>query len=271
MSMNHFRRLLTATALLFPLLITGCGTTAPAVDPAVRQILAPTGTLRVGVYPGSPTSMVVSPRTGDKAGVALELGQALGRQLGVPVQVVEFGRLALVLDALKVGAVDFTFTNATEARAKDMAFTPPLIQLELGYLVPHGSPIATVADVDLRANRVGVTEGSSSQGVLTRNYKQAVVLPVASIKLGQELLKQGKLDAFATNKGILFEMADELPGFQVLDGRWGMENVAIAIPKGREAGMLFVQQFAQDVQASGQLKAIVARAGLRGTARSDTK
>jgi polar amino acid transport system substrate-binding protein len=80
----------------------------------------------------------------------MELGQALGNRLGVPVQVVEFGRLALVLDALKVGAVDFTFTNATEARAKDMAFTSPLIQLELGYLVPPGSVIAAVADVDLR-------------------------------------------------------------------------------------------------------------------------
>ena len=267
--MNLLRRVLISAAIGISLLVAGCAATAPAVDPAVTRVLAPTGTLRVGVYPGSPTSLVVNPKTGERAGVALELGQALGKQLGLPVQVVEFGRLALVLDALKAGTVDFAFTNATEARAKDMAFTQPLIQLELGYLVPPGSVIATVADVDRAAHRVGVTEGSSSQGVLTRTFKQAVVVPVASIKLGQELLRQRKLDAFATNKGILFEMADDLPGFRVLDGRWGLENLAIAIPKGRETALPFVGQFAQGVQASGQLQAIITRAGLRGTARPD--
>jgi polar amino acid transport system substrate-binding protein len=267
--MSLFRRVLIAAALGLPLLFAGCGTTAPAMDPAVRQVLAPTGTLRVGVYPGSPTSLVRNPKTGEAAGVALELGQALGRLLGGPVQVVEFDRLALVLEALYARAVDFTFTNATEVRAKDMAFTPPLIQLELGYLVPPGSAIAGVADVDRPATRVGVTAGSSSQSVLTRTYKQAVVVPVASIKLGQEMLKQGRLDAFATNKGILFEMSDDLPGFRVLDGRWGLENLAIAIPLGRSAGMPYLRQFALDVQASGQLKAIITRAGLRGVARSE--
>ena len=267
--MNHFRRVLVAAALGLPLLIGGCVTPAPVGDPAVARVVAPNGTLRVGVYPGSPTSLVVNPKTGERAGVALELGQLLGKQIGVPVQVVEFGRLPLVLEALKTGAVDFAFTNATEARAKDMVFTPTLIRLELGYLVPPGSAITAVADVDLRAHRVGVTEGSSSQGVLTRTYQRAVVVPVASIKLGQELLLQRKLDAFATNKGILFEMSDELPGFRVLDGRWGLESLAIAIPKGREGALPYLSRFAQDVQASGQLQAIITRAGLRGAARPD--
>ena len=212
---------------------------------------------------------MVNPKTGERAGIALELGQALGKQLGVPVQVVEFSRLALVLDALKAGTVDFTFTNATEARARDMDFTPPLIRLELGYLVPPGSPIATVADVDRAANRVGVTQGSTSQGVLTRTFKQAMVVPVASIKLGQEMLRQGKLDAFATNKGILFEMSDELPGSHVLDGRWGLENLAIAIPKGREAGPAFCEPVRTGARASGRLQAMMHPAGLRGTAPPD--
>jgi len=223
----------------------------------------------VGVYPGSPTSLVVNPKTGERAGVALELGQALGKQLGVPVQVIEFDRLALVLEALYARSVDFTVTNATEARAKDMAFSPPLIQLELGYLVPPGSTIVTVGDVDRPGVRVGVSAGSSSQGVLTRTYQRAVVVPVRSIKQGQEMLREGKLDAFATNKGILFEMSDDLPGFRVLDGRWGLENLAIAIRLGRSGGMPYLRQFALDVQASGQLKAIITRAGLRGTARPD--
>jgi polar amino acid transport system substrate-binding protein len=47
------------------------------------------------------------------------------------------------------------------------------------------------------------------------------------------MLSQGRLNAFATNKAILFEMSDSLPGSRVLDGRWGVEHLAIAIPKNR--------------------------------------
>lgn len=250
-------------------LLAACAGFSPSVDPAVRQTLAPTGVLRVGVYPGSPTSLVRSPQTGQSAGVAHDLGQMLARQLGVPVQIVEFARLAQVLDGLKSGEVDFTFTNATEVRARDMDFTEPLIRLELGYLVPPKSGLADVADVDRAGVRVGVAQGSSSQGVLGRLYKNASVVPAASLSQAQQMLRQGQLDAFATNKGILFEMSDELPGFRVLDGRWGLESLAIAIPKGRQAGMPYLRQFASDARASGKLAAIVASAGLRGLARAD--
>jgi polar amino acid transport system substrate-binding protein len=219
------------------------------------------------VYPGSPTSLVHDAK-GDKAGLALDLGHALGKRLGVPVQVVEFARLALVLDALKAGQIDFTFTNATPLRAKDVDFTPPLVQLELGYLVPIASNINQIADVDQAGVRVGVSQGSSSQGVLSQAYKFATIVPAASISQAQDMLLARKVEAFATNKGILFEMLDGLPGHKVLDGRWGLENLAIAVPQGRSIAMPYLQQFAQQVRSNGVLQAAVSRAGLRGTAQA---
>jgi polar amino acid transport system substrate-binding protein len=79
------------------------------------------------------------------------------------------------------------------------------------------------------------------------------------------MLAARKVDAFATNKAILFEMSDSLPGSSVLDGRWGLENFAIAVPKGREAGMAFLRRFSQQAVADGSVKKAVERAGLRGT------
>lgn len=261
------RRKLLGLTLGCAWLLAGCiSITAPPVDAAVKATLAPTGSLRVGVYAGSPTSMVRDAKTGEAVGVALNLGQALGRQLGVPVQVVEFARLALVLDALKAGVVDFTFTNATEIRARDMDFGDTLIQLELGFLVPPNTALVKVTDVDRSGIRVGVAQGSSSQGSLARVFKNATIVPAASLAQAQQMLLRGELDAFATNKGILFEMSEGLPGFRVLDGRWGVESMAIAIPKGREAAMPYLRQFARDVRANGLLPSIVLKAGLRGTA-----
>ncbi len=273
--MNLRRKFLLSVATGVLALAAGCSTVAPAivpvvaesVDPVIVKALVPTGTLRVGVYSGSPTSLVRDPKTGDKAGVAFELGHALGRQLGVPVAVKEFTRLADVLQALKAGAVDFTFTNATEIRARDMDFSAPLERIELGYLVPPASALKNVTDVDQPGIRVGVAQGSSSQGVLGRLFKSASVVPAPSVTQAQVMLREGQLDAFATNKGILHEMADALPGYRILEGRWGLETMAIAIPQQRGAGMPYVRQFAENARSSGLLAGIVKRAGLRGTSQ----
>lgn len=253
-------------ACALPLLLAACAATPPAVDPAVRTALAPTGTLRVGVYPGSPSSLVKDPKTGQDAGVAHDLGLALAERLGVPVRVVQFSRVAQVVDAIGAGQVDFTFTNASEARSRSVDFTPPLVHVELGYLVPTGSPIASIADVDRPGMRIGVTQGSSSQAALGRQFKSASIVTAASMADARQLLQRRGVDAFATNKGILYELADGVPRSRVLDGRWGLEHMAIAIPKGRTAAMPFLAGFADEMRTSGRLAAIVARAGLRGTA-----
>jgi polar amino acid transport system substrate-binding protein len=228
--------------------------------------LAPTGVLRVGVYMGSPTSWVRLPQTGESAGIAFELGQTLAKQLGVPVRVVEYPRVAEVIEGLKTGEVDMTFTNASAARAQVVNFTPALIQLELGVLVSANSRIKKFDDVDQSGVRVGVSQGSSSQAALGQRLKNTQVTPVASLDVVQKMLRDGQLDAFATNKGILFELAEKLNGFQVLSDRWGFENLAIAVPKGREAGMPYLQYFAQQMKQTGALQQMAQRAGLRGMA-----
>lgn len=228
--------------------------------------LAPTGTLRVGAYAGSPSSLVHDARTGESAGLAHDLGFALAERLGLPVQLVEFKRPMEVVEAIGAGQVDFTVTNASESRARIVDFTPPIVHLELGYLVPAGSPIAAIADVDRPGMRIGVTQGSTSQGTLGQQFRNATLVPAASLEQIKEMLRQRAIDAFATNKAILFELADEVPQSHVLDGRWGLERLAIAIPKGRPHALPVAAQFAQDMRASGRLQAMIARAGLRGTA-----
>jgi polar amino acid transport system substrate-binding protein len=263
--MDRTRRLLAGVSLALPLWLAGCAS-APAVDAAAKAALVPTGTLRVAVYQGSPTSMVRKP-SGETAGVAYDLGQALARELGVPVSIVEFPRVQLVIDALKAGQADMTFTNATEARARDVDFTEPLVRLELGFLVPGDSPLRSVADIDRPGLKVGVSQGSSSQQSLPRLYKAMALVPATSLEAAQQQLRSKAIDAFATNKGVLYEMGDQLPGSRVLDGRWGVEHLAIAVPKGREAGAPFLKRFAQSQRDSGQLQKIVERAGVRGAAR----
>jgi len=234
----------------------------------VKQILAPKGKLRVGVYYGSPTSMVRDPRTGEVHGLTFDLGHELAKRLDVPFEQVNYQRISDVLEGMKAGDVDVTVSNSTPARAASVTFSQHLLTIELGYLVTATSPITTVADIQKPGLRIGVTQGSTSQGTIPKLLPNATVVPAENYKRGVEMLEHGEIDTYATNKPTLFEMSDQMPGSRVLDGRWGEEHLAVAIPKGREAALEYIQQFIQDVQTNGLLAQSVERSGLRGAVKS---
>ncbi len=260
------RRFFLWAGLALAIAIAGCAST-PGPTAEARQALAPTGALRVAVYPGSPTSMLRAADNGEMRGLSVEIGRELARRLGVPAEIVVFQRVAEVVEALKQGRVDFTITNATPARAQDVDFTPPLVALELGYLALPGSPVQALAEVDRPGVRIGVSQGGTSHGVLSRELKQARVVPAPSLQAAGEMLQRREIDAFATNKAILYELAEGLPGARVFEGRWGLEHLAIAVPKGRGAAAAdYLRGFAQSVRSEGLVQAASLRAGLRGTA-----
>jgi len=265
------RTTLIACAAIAIALLAGCAGTGGAPDPDVRQVLAPSGKLRVGVYRGSPTSIIGEPSAPDARGVGFDLGRALAGKLGVPFEPVVFPNNAQLLAAVKAGSVDVCFTNATDERARDMDFSPPALDIEKSYLVPPASPIAKIEDIDRPGARIGISQGSSTERELAGEFKHAKLVPAASLKSGIEMLSKHALDAFATNKAILFEMSDDLPGSRVLDGRWGLEHLALAIPKGRDRGRAYVAQFVADMQASGALARSIGKVGLRGTVAPGTR
>lgn len=233
----------------------------PAATDGEREILAPLGRLRVGVHSGSPLSLTADGRHGLTRG----LGAAFAARLGVPADYVTFQRIAEVLEAMKAGLVDFTISNATPLRAADVDFSQTLLSLELGYLVPATSQLTDAGDIDRPGMRIGVTKGSTSERTLPARFNQARVVAAQSTKDAIDMLIDGELDLYATNKPILFEMSDAMPGARILAGNWGIERIAIAVPKGRERGMQTLRRFVSEVQSSGLLDRLQREAGLRGT------
>ena len=254
----------TGFATLTLTLLAGVGSLrAQSADPAAA-LLAPTGHLRVGIYAGSPTSQVIDPETKQSHGVTYDLGRELATRLNVPVEYISFPRVADVVDAIKDGKVDFTVTNATPVRKQIVNFSRMLLEVELGYLVPAGSPITTPEQIDGPGIRIGVSKGGTSERVLGEKFKNAKIISTESVPDAINSLRTGVFDVYATNKSILFQMAQSLPGARVLDGNWGAEHMAIAVPKGREPAQALLDSFVSDVQSSGQLQQIETAAGLKG-------
>ena len=250
--------------MVFALGGVGCASAPSAPTPEVRKVLAPTGTLRLGLSLGTPGQMIRDPSTGEVRGIGFELGREFAKRLGVPFEVVLIQGNAQFLEAMQSGRVDFGSNNATPARALHMDFAQAHLAVEAGFLVPSTSKIASITDVDRTGVRVGVTQGSTTEARFVQELKVAVLVRAPSIPAAQAMLAAGQLDAYATNKGNLFDMADKLPGWRVLDGRYGVEHVSIAIPKGRELGMPFLRQFVEDAKSSGLVAEAAQRAGLRG-------
>jgi polar amino acid transport system substrate-binding protein len=269
-----FRMRIVATVAAAVLLGAGAIAARPAAAQAqtavqpptasVKEVLAPAGKLRVGVYLGSPTSMVVDAAQ-ETHGLTHDLGQELARRLKVPFEPVTYPRIAAIIKAMKSGAVDFTVTNATAERAALVDFTQTLLSVELGYLVPAGSAIVSADDIGKAGNRIGVTKGSTSERTLPKLVPKASIVPAPSVKEAARMIADKQLDAFATNKAILFEMADGLPGAKILDGGWGVEHMAIAVPKGRAQAHDYLHRFMEEVRKEGLLARAIAQSGLRGT------
>ncbi len=257
-------RALGTGAALLAFLLLACAGGKPVPDAAsAKRALAPSGRLRMALYPGTPTS-ILDPGTERARGVGYDLGRALAERAGVPFEPVVLPNNAAVLAAVKEGQVDLAFTNATAERAREMDFTPPCLEIELGYLVRKDAPIATLAEVDRPGVRVGVTAKSSSDAALTRDLKHATVVRAATLDAGSAMLAAGAIDAYATNKATLFEMGEKVAGSHVLEARWGVERMALAVPKGRAAALSSASAFVEAAKRDGVVKGAIERSGLRG-------
>lgn len=233
-------------------------------ESSMVQTLAPTGKLRVGLYLGGPANVVRDPASGEMKGVGFDFGKELARRLGVPFEPIVYDTVGAVVEAGKSGEWDVASLTATTERKSFMDFTAPFLAIEHGYLVTGTSPIKALIEVDRAGIRVGVPKGGALEGILVHTLKNAQLIPGPGLAGVLEMLKSGQVDVFAANKANLFEMSDRLPGSRVLDGRIAVDQMSIAIPKGRETALPYLEEFVRHAKSEGLLKAAVRRAGLRG-------
>jgi len=251
-------------AAMLGLVFAACAGIGTAPTAEARQALAPTGKLRVALQLGSPHNVIRDSASGEMKGVGYDLGKELARRIGVPFEPVMYPSVGALLDAGKSGSWDVAFVGFSPARAKEWDFAPLHMEVEFGYLVPAGSSIATMADVDRPGIRVAVQEKSQPDVFLSRTLKNAAPVRAPSLAGTLEMLKSGKADAIFSIKPSLFEASNQLPGSRVLDGRPGIDPHAMVMPKGRDGGLAYARQFIERAKAEGLVKAAIDRAGMRG-------
>lgn len=231
---------------------------------AARSELAPTGTLRVGINLSNFLLTRTDPSTGEHGGVAVDLGRELGRRLGVPVQIIAYESPGKLADAAKSGVWDVGFLGAEPQRANEIDFTAAYVEIEATYLVPPGSPLKTIADVDRDGVRIAISGKSAYDLYLTRHLKHAQLVRDQGADNVFKRFVDDKLDALAGLKPRLVTDQENLPGSRILDGRFTAVQQAIGTPKGRGAGARYLREFAENVKASGLVARLIEKNNIRG-------
>ncbi len=232
------------------------------ISPAVRSELAPTGKLRVGINHGN--FLLVTSMTPEPRGVAPDLGRELARRLGVPVEFVPFDTAGKLGDGVRTGAWDVAFLGAEPQRAADIAFTAAYLEIPSTYLVPAGSPIRSVDEVDREGVRIAVAEQSAYGLYLARSIKHARLVMTKGLDGSFDAFVNQKLEALAGLRPRLLTDVAKLPGARVLDGQFTGVQQAIGTPKSRETAATYLRSFVEDVKASGLVAEAISRSGVAG-------
>jgi polar amino acid transport system substrate-binding protein len=234
------------------------------ISSSVRSDLAPTGKLRVGTNYGNPVLATKDDTSGELHGVAVDLARELGERVGVPVELVAYDAAGKMVEGLKSSAWDVAFLAVDPGREGEISFTAPYIEIEGTYLVPAGSPLRAVADVDRKGVRIALAAGAAYDLFLARTLKNAQLLRAPDPKAAFELLVAGKAEALAGVRQTLVTNAEKLPGSRVFDDRFLGIGQALGLPKGRDAGAKYLREFIEDLKASGLVAQAIEKAGLRG-------
>jgi polar amino acid transport system substrate-binding protein len=228
--------------------------------------LAPAGTLRVGLNLSNFLLVNRDGRGGEPRGVAPDLGRDIAARLGVPVAFVAYPSPGAMAEAAREGAWDIAFMAAEPARAGEIAFTAAYLEIEAGYLVPAGSRIRNLDEVDDAGVRIATYAQSAYDLYLSRTLRRATLVRAPSIDASFEMFVAERLEALSGLKPRLLMDLERLPGARILEGRFTAIQQAIGTPSARAAGAAFLRAYVEEAKRTGLIAELIARHRVHGVA-----
>jgi len=234
------------------------------MSPEIMAELAPTGTLRAAINLGNFLLVTGRSASGDPEGVAPSMAKAVADRLGVPLRYVPFAKPGLLADAVDDDVWDIGLIGAEPQRAEKIAFTAAYAEIEATYLVPAGSQITAIDQVDRPGIRIAVSARSAYDLWLERNIKHATVLRVEGGPAALAKFRSEGLEALAGLRPGLLTDLPSLPGARILEGQFTAVQQAIGTRRSNTSGAAFLRDFVEEAKASGLVAGLIEHFKVRG-------
>ena len=230
----------------------------------VRAQLAPTGVLRAGINLSNFLLVTGRSENGDPTGVAPDMAREIATALGVPVKYVTFKSPGELGDQVGKDMWDIGLIGAEPQRAEKIQFTAAYVEIEATYMVPEGSPIQSIADVDRKGVRIAVSARSAYDLWLVNNIKNAELVQVSGLDAAYEKFMSDKLEVLAGLRPGLLKDVEKAPGLKILDGKFTAVQQAVGTAKANVEAAAFLADFVEKAKKSGMVQGFIDRHMVKG-------
>ena len=231
---------------------------------SVRAEFAPTGKLRAGMNLGNALFTSHDAATGELRGVSVDVMRELAARLGVPLELVVHATPGDVADSSAAGTWDVAILAIEPARAETIAFSPAMTAIEATYVVHTDSPLRSAAEVDAPGTRIAAPHKAGYELYLTRMLRHATLVRTKGFQASIDLFNERRADAMAGLKPTLLESMDRIADGRLLDGTFMTVNHGLGIPRERPAAASYLNDFVEELKASGFVARSVERHGVQG-------
>jgi polar amino acid transport system substrate-binding protein len=236
--------------------ILAFGIAMPAKADLVKELI-PTGKLRVAIaIAPAPSALyaVKDSTTGKFRGVTVDLGAALARKLGVPVEFLPHLASGEIQNSAASGKWDVTFMPVDEERKKFVDFGNAYHLLQSTYLVAPGSKLAIVEDANAPGVRIGGVANTATFRAVQRTAPKATFVTVAGVDAAIAAMNAGEIDCIALSRESLSGLVTKIPGSRILDGGFLNSSTAVAVPKDKPDALVYVSVFIEEAKANGLVR-----------------
>jgi polar amino acid transport system substrate-binding protein len=232
------------------------------INPDDLKQLAPTGKLRGGVVvsPAASAFFAIRDGKGEVQGVTFDLIRAFAETLKFPLALQVFDNSG---QAVASAACDLAFMPQDAERAKKVDFGPAYYFISSTYLVPAGSKIQSIDEVNRPGVRIVAISNTTTARSARRTAPNASVEEVPSVEQMTAMARTGQGDAFALSHDSFAGLLPKLPGARVLPGHFQQTGIAVAVPKGRPAALKLASGLLEDAKKSGLVRRALEAAGFK--------
>jgi polar amino acid transport system substrate-binding protein len=241
---------------------------AETVMETVMKQLAPTGKLRVAIAiaPAPSAQFAIKDEaTGAYRGVAVLLGAALAKKLGVAVEYLAHKGSGDIQNSAADDKWDVAFLPVDEERKKFVDFGNAYHVLQSTYLVAPGSKVSTVAEANAAGVRIGGIGNTATFRASNKTAPNATHVTFDAADAAVSALRDGKLHAIAFSRESLTGLQAKVSGSRILDGGFMNSSTSVAVPKGKPAALAYVSDFIEEAKASGLVRKALDEMGLKSS------
>ena len=219
--------------------------------PEVVKDLAPHGVLRAAINMSNFLLVTGRNEAGDPTGVSPDMAAELARRLGVDLRLLPYKTPGAIADDAGTDAWDIGNIGAEPKRAEKIDFTAAYCEIQATYLVPDGSHLKSIEQVDSPGVRIAVSARSAYDLWLERNIQKAELVRAEGLDASFELFVNEKLDALAGLRPRLVTDVEKIAGAKILEGHFTTVQQAMGCTRGKMAGAAYLKVFVEEAKASG--------------------